>query len=183
MRLGLVYLPSPDVSRDCVAFAESLVTSVKPRMVIGPDALPHISLLHVETDNSPQAIFEEAREVLPTSCSFDILGLGLLRYDTPYMAPAAGPGTMAWLVVPCTAGLRSAERVAVSLPVLRGILTTTGNGDDFQPHLTIAVWDGLVPPSSFAPPATLVPSRGLEGRLALGAIGPNGVYMRTLFSA
>lgn len=183
MRLGLVYLPSPDISRACVAFAESLVGSVKPRMLVGPQALPHLSLLHVETDTSPQAFFDAAVTILPARRSFDILALGLLRYDAPYNAPMAPPATMAWLMVPCSAALRSAERSAVSLAVSREMPITTGNGDDFQPHLTIAMWEGHVPPSAFAPPVDLLPTTGTVGRLALGVIGPNGTYERTLFEA
>lgn len=150
-------------------------------MVVGPAARPHLSLLHVETELSAQRIFDEARAVLPTQCTFDVLSLGLLRYDASYNAPPAPPATMAWLMVPCSAMLRAAERAAVNLETLRGVPITTGNGDEFQPHLTIAMWEGHRAPLAFSPPIDLIPSKGVEGRLALGVIGANGVYERSLF--
>ncbi len=183
MRLGLVYLPSPEVSARCVRYAESLLEGLTPRMLVGPGALPHLSLLHVESELPPQRLFDEALGALPPRCTFDILALGLMPYDDPYNAPPASPATMAWLIVPCSASLRALERAAVALAVLRGLPITTGNGDDFQPHLTIATWEGRRAPLAFAPPVDLIPTKGLEGRLALGIIGANGVYERTLFEA
>ncbi len=181
MRLGLVYLPSPEVSDLCVRYAASLVKDLSPRVVVGAQALPHLSLLHAETDRSPDSLFAEARAAIPAYCTFDVVSLGLLRYDTPYNAPPAAPATMAWLMVPCSEALRSAERAATALPGLSGVPITTGNGDDFQPHLTIAMWEGHTPPTTFEP-AELIPKKGIHGTLALGVIGPNGVYTRTLVS-
>jgi hypothetical protein len=192
MRLGLVYLPSPKISDLCVRYAASLVNDLSPRVVVGAQALPHLSLLHAETDRSPDSLFAEARTAIPAYCTFDVVSLGLLRYDTPYNAPPAPvldrrgsapstPATMAWLMVPCSEALRSAERAAMELPGLSGVPITTGNGDDFQPHLTIAMWEGHTPPTTFEP-AELIPKKGIQGTLALGAIGPNGVYTHTLVS-
>ena len=182
MRLGLVYLPSPEARDHCVRFARSLVTGLPPRVVVGERALPHLSLLHAETDRSPEGLFAEARERIPLHCTFDVISLGLLRYDAPYNAPPAAPATMAWLMVPCTEAIRAAERAAVSLSGLRGVPITTGNGDDFQPHITIAMWEGHTAPVAFDP-SDLIPKKGIPGTLALGLIGPNGVYEETLISA
>lgn len=163
-------------------FARSLVKGLSPRVVVGERALPHLSLLHVETERSPEDLFAEARARIAPNCTFDVLSLGLLRYDTPYHAPPAPPATMAWLMVPCTEALRAAERAAVALPGLTGETLTTGNGDDFQPHLTIAMWEGHTAPVAFEP-SDLIPKKGIPGTLALGLIGPNGVYEKTLISA
>lgn len=182
MRLGLVYLPSSEVSEHCVRYAASLVRGLKARVVVGEHALPHLSLLHAETEGSPESLFSEACERIALHCTFDVVSLGLLRYDVPYNAPAAPPATMAWLMVPCTEALRTAERAAVSLPGLVGVPLTTGNGDDFQPHLTIAMWEGHTAPPAFDP-SDLIPKKGIRGTLAVGLIGPNGVYEKTLISA
>ena len=183
MRLGLVYLPSPELSLACDRFAERLTASVQRRMVLGAQALAHLSLLHVEAPFDDEAdagrLWTEASGVLPAQISFDVLALGLLRYDTPYNAPAAPPATMAWLIAPCTFALRRAERAAVVLPSFAALARTTHNADAFQPHFTIAMWEGHSAPA-FDPPADLLPSTGHTGRLALGVIGPNGTYVRTL---
>lgn len=182
MRLGLVYLPPPALSARMVAYAASLVEGLSVRMLVGEGALPHLTLLHLETEATPHDLFAAAKNALPATCSFDVSALGLLRYDAPYNAEPAGPGTMAWLMVPCAPALRAAEQAAVALPAFRDIPITTGNGDAFQPHLTIAMWDDHRAPASFAPPADLIPLAGIVGTLALGVIGKNGTYERTLFS-
>lgn len=206
MRLGLVYLPEPDVSAACVAYARALVRERTPRMVVGPGALPHLTIVHVESadagradgadgaggeggEGGPEpiarALLERALAAgVPPTCTFDVQALGLLRYDAPYNVPlegaSPGPATMAWLMVPCSAALRSAERAAVAAVHPRPI--TTGNGDAFQPHMTIAMWEGHAG-APFEPPLELLPRAGVAGTLAVGLVGPNGTYVRTLAAA
>ena len=167
MRLGLVYLPAAAASAAMVSFARDLVVGREARMVVGENALPHLTLLHVETDASPALLFEAAKAKLPARLRFDVVSLGLLRYDTPYNAEPAPPATMAWLLVPNTEALRNAE-------------VTTGNGDAFVPHLTIAMWEGHLPPTTFDPTRDDVFTKGIEGALALGTIGKNGTFERVL---
>jgi hypothetical protein len=185
MRLGLVYLPSPELSVAFESFALALTAHVQRRMVLGPEAQAHLSLLHVEAplrnDGDAERLWTEAAQALPAQVRFDLLALGLLRYDTPYNAPPAPPATMAWLIAPCTQALRSAERAAVALPSFASLGCTTQNADAFQPHFTIAMWEGYAAPT-FEPPAFL-PSTQHTGHLALGEVGPNGTYVRTLYSA
>lgn len=180
MRLGLVYLPAAATSDAMVSFARELVVGREARMVVGENALPHLTLLHVETDASPALLFEAAKAKLPARLRFDVVSLGLLRYDTPYNADPAPPATMAWLLVPCTEALRAAERVSLGLPGFRNANVTTGNGDAFVPHLTIAMWEGHLPPTTFAPTRDDVFAKGIEGALALGVIGKNGTFERVL---
>lgn len=174
-------LPDVGVSDACVRFARELVAERTPRAVVGPSALPHVSLLHVETNADPGELWKEAEASLPPAVRIDVLALGLLRYDTPYNAPAADPATMAWLIVPCSAALRDAEQKALALPSVRRAEVTTANGDLFQPHLTLAIWDGESPPCAATLPKPLFSP--VEARLALGEIGPNGTYRRSLFTA
>jgi hypothetical protein len=181
VRLGLVLLPEQGASDACVRYARALALGRPARVVLGPGALPHVSLLHVETDEDPAALWNEARAALDASYRLDVLALGMLRYDTPYNAPAASPATMAWLIVPCSSALRAAERTAISLPFVRRARVTTANGEIFQPHVTLAIWERETPP-----PVTVLPKElftNIEARLALGVIGANGVYERSLFEA
>ena len=180
MRLGLVYLPAAAASDAMVSFAHDLVVGREARMVVGENALPHLTLLHVETDASPALLFEAAKVKLPPRLRFDVVSLGLLRYDTPYNAEPAPPATMAWLLVPNTEALRAAERASLTLPGFRDAEVTTGNRDAFVPHLTIAMWEGHLPPTTFDPTRDDVFAKGIEGALALGAIGKNGTFERVL---
>lgn len=173
-------LPEERASRACEAYARALVVDRAPRAVLGSDALAHVTLLHVETDEDPSGLWAEAVAGLPRSMRLDALALGLLRYDTPYHAPAADPATMAWLIVPCTEALRAAERRAAALPFVARSEVTTSNGDRFQPHVTLAIWEGEAPPSPVRLPEELFGP--MEATLALGVIGPNGTYQRTLYS-
>jgi len=180
MRLGLVLLPDEEASASCVRFAEMIVGDHTPRVVVGPDALPHVTLLHIESDEDPQTFWREAKGAIAPAFSLDVLALGLLRYDTPYNAPAADPATMAWLIIPCSRALREAEQIALGLPVVTRARVTTGNGDLFQPHVTLAIWDGETPPYSAVLPFEIFGGRCMTARLALGEIGANGTYRRTL---
>jgi hypothetical protein len=184
MRLGLVYLPPADVSFAITQYAQRIVSGLDVRMTVGPSALPHLSLLHLETDGTtvdPARIWADAIGALPTTIAFDIVALGLLPQDTPYFAPPAPPATTAWLMVACSERVRATERIAMALPSLAGIQVTTQNGDRFQPHLTIALWEGRATPHFEVDP-DVVPRRDVEATLALGEIGPNGVYKWSLFA-
>jgi 2'-5' RNA ligase len=181
MRLGLVLLPPPDIAQACVRYAEELVRGRRPRMVLGEGRAPHLTLLHAETDVAPEQAWGEAIAVLAPTLRFDLLALGLLRYDTPYFAPAAPPATMAYLIVPTREELRAAEKAARTLSWATRV--TTGNGARFQPHFTLAIWEGEEGPAAVRLPKDLIGRVDIEGRLALGVIGPNGVYAETLFEA
>ena len=50
-----------------------------------------------------------------------------------------------------------------------------------MPHVTLAIWEGLRGPETLTLPQDTVERDGVVGALALGVIGPNGVYERTLF--
>lgn len=175
-------LPDHATSAAYVGFAESLVRDRVRRAVVGPEALPHVTLLHIESDEDPAIFWREAEPVIPAAFSLDVLALGLLRYDTPYNAPAAERATMAWLIIALHRALREAEQTALGLPIVARSRVTTGNGDLFQPHVTLAIWDGETPPASSALPTEIF-GRRITARLALGEIGANGTYRRTLFSA
>jgi hypothetical protein len=49
--------------------------------------------------------------------------------------------------------------------------------------VTLAIWDDEIGPGVFGLPKDVIARTGVVGRLALGIIGPNGTYERTLFEA
>lgn len=177
MRLGLVVLPVGDAARACVDLAARLVEGRSARAVLGAAALPHVTLLHVESDADPAALWADAQR-LPRALRFEPIALGFLRYETPYNAPPAPLATMAWLIGACTPAMRAAEEAALALPFVRRSKVTTSQGDRFQPHVTLAIWDGASPSSP-----TLPAFEAFDAPLALGVIAANGVYERTLFTA
>lgn len=179
MRLGLVLLPEREASNACERLSRALVGGRSPRVALGPNAAAHITLAHVETQAEPAAAWEESRHALEHGYRVDFLALAFLRYDTPYNAPAASPATMAWLIVPATRALRGAEQKTLDLSWVRAGTVTTGNGDKFQPHITLAIWEGE---PVLELPSDIVGRTDVEARLALGVIGANGACERLLFS-
>lgn len=185
MRLGLVYLPDAASSEACVRLSSRLVERGVPRVTLGPGRLPHVSIVHVESDADPGLLWREAERALPKQLTMTFAALAFLPYTEPYNAAHAvlAPHHMAYLIVPCTSALRDAEAAALTLPEVSRTGTTTGNGDDFMPHVTAAIWEGQAPSDLLALSSDVVPRRGVVGSLALGVIGPNGVYERTVFAA
>lgn len=182
MRIGLVLLPTETTARELEALSQRVAPDApSTRVVLGPGRAAHVTLLHVESDDDPEILWREAARTLPHRIEVDPVGLAMLHYAVPYNAPPAPPGTMAWLILQTTPTLRAAETAALALPSLRGRPIPTGNGARFQPHVTLAIWEGAAPPSVWLLPEPLRPP--FEATLALGVIGPNGVYARTLFAA
>ena len=177
MRLALVYLFEAEISRACVQLSARIAASCDAVAQLGEQAQPHLTLLHVESNGDPAAIWREAVDRLPSELTFELLAFAALRQD---VSPIGGG--MAWLVVPCTPALRDAEERALALTSLRGSRLHTLNGDRFQPHLTLALWDGEPALPVLPWPNDLVPRQGVRGRLALGEIGPYGTYRSTFHS-
>lgn len=183
MRLGLVYLPDEVSSQRCVELSQALVRGREARVVLGEGRWPHVTLLHVETAAAAAELWAEAKGALPATLPLAFAALAFLPYERPYNAPAtmgAAPATMAYVIVPCTAALRSAEERALALPFVQRAEVTTGNGDRFMPHVTAALWEGEVGPEQVLLGRGAI-EREVSGTLALGVIGAHGVYARTLF--
>lgn len=189
MRIGLVFLPDEPTTQACERLSAALVRDRRPRVTLGPGRLAHVSLLHVEVPSVDGGIdadgaWAECAAALPAEVELSFMGLALLDYSTPYnVAPGAAPAaaaTMAYLMVPCTEALRRAERAAAALGWVRAARITTGNGDAFAPHVTAAIWDGPRWPATEDLAAEPIARGRFGARLALGVIGENGVYERTL---
>ena len=90
---------------------------------------------------------------------------------------------MAWLLAYCSSRLRAIEQIALDLPSVQRARITTGNGEQFQPHFTLAIWDGSPGAVDVALPEEIAAEPRFDGRLALGRIGPNGVYEESFFEA
>lgn len=176
MRLGLALLLDGETETACVRYAERLTRERETLVMVGATARPHVTLLHADTDADPNTLWEQACAALDPSYRLEMLALGLLRH-----APTAGH--MAWLIIPTTPALREAETRALALPALRGAHIATENGEYFQTHLTLAIWRGAAAPATAELAPDLIGRRDLHARLALGEIGPNGTFVRTLHRA
>lgn len=185
MRIGLVLLPDEPTTRACERVSAELVRERRPRVTLGPERLAHVTLLHAELPEiDAPAAWSACEAALPRSLPLSIMGLALLSYTRPYNVPPerapAEAATMAYLMVPCTAALRAAERASLELAWVRAGTVTTGNRDAFAPHVTAAIWDGPRWPAADDLAAEVIARGPFVARLALGVIGENGVYERTL---
>lgn len=180
MRFGLVFVPEEDVRLACEELSARLVNGARPRATLGAGALTHITLAHFETPLAPSELWSTLRAKLPATMVVDFQGLALLAYDRPYNAPHRDEvGVIGWLCVLLSEELRRAEREAVAaLSMLEGTITTR-NGRFYNPHVTLAVWDGSGDVAgALAHP--LVSRTGVACRLSLGRVGENGV-LESLF--
>lgn len=157
----------------CERYASTLVHEREVLACLGPAAMPHLSLLHVDTERSPEQIWADATSALEPTYTIESHSLSLLPYQGEL-------GRMAYLIVPCTPALRRAEERALQLPSLRDAPVATRNGERFQPHLTLAIWAGPAPVATTELAADVVPREGIQGRLALVEIGNHGTCRRIL---
>lgn len=176
MRLGLVLLFDDGFAAACVAYSAALVEGRTARMQLGEQALPHLSLLHADTDRPPAEIWADASKRLEPEYTIETHSVALLPRDD-------APGRMVYLIVPCTPALREAEARALALASLHGAPIPTRNGERFQPHFTVAIWEGPKSLATSELPVDVVPRTALVGRLALVEIGPHGTCRRVLHQA
>ena len=76
MRLAIVLLPDAEASAACTRYACELAAGHRPRVVLGPEALPHVKLVHVETAEDPASAWEETRRALPASLPLGFVSEG-----------------------------------------------------------------------------------------------------------
>lgn len=172
VRLGLVLLFDDDFGAACVAYSAALLRERSAIMQLGEQALPHVSLLHADTDRAPAEIWADASRHLEAEYTLETHSVALL--------PHGDSGRMAYLIVPCTPALRAAEVRALALESLQDAPIATRNGDSFQPHFTVAIWEGRDSIATTELPADVVPRTALVGRLALVEIGPHGTCRRVV---
>jgi hypothetical protein len=146
---------------------------------LGDGALAHISLVHVKTDVDPRTAFEDAQETLGDEFEVSLGPLTLAPYPRGYNAPdPQKPGVVAGLTVTTSEELRDLEKAALALQWVEDGEITTRNGRRFWPHITLGTMDSV--PAQVPLPADLLDRDHIATRLAIGPIGPHGIFEEVL---
>ncbi|GAA2484977.1 hypothetical protein [Winogradskya humida] len=166
MPYGIVLLPDPATSATLAALARTIGAAAGPLNLAGPKAPPHVSILHIDTeDRAPLDAWVRAH---PGPLTVKIIGL--LFADVPagdYYVPTGG--SYFGLEIVRRPDLDALHSSALDLPAGPPL----GNvGPDFRPHITL----GMVSGALHLPDLATVPAGELTLTPAVGRIGPFGSF-------
>jgi hypothetical protein len=168
MAYGVVLRPDEAVSRSLIDLSHLVGDGHDPLMVLGDQAPPHVSVLHV--DGSPDETADMAATVARhRGRVFPARIIGLLYSVVPpgdYYVPTGGYYFGLEVV-------RSPELDALHQEFLRFGYPPLGLVDrDYRPHVTLGVT--AEPPG--APPFPAIPAGVVRLTLAGGPVGPFGTF-------
>ncbi|MFF5077937.1 hypothetical protein ACFY36_12860 [Actinoplanes sp. NPDC000266] len=168
MAYGVVLRPDAETSRSLAGLSHAIGGGHRPLMLLGDDAPPHVSVLHVDCADE-QVAGIVAATVPHRGRVFEAKVIGLL-YSViapgDYYVPSGG----------CYFGLeviRTPELDALHQEFLRLGHPPLGLvGDDYRPHITLGVT--AEPPS--LPALSTVPTGVLRLTMFSGPVGPVGTF-------
>ncbi|MCY1136433.1 hypothetical protein OWR29_00370 [Actinoplanes sp. Pm04-4] len=168
MAYGVVLRPDPAVSRQLIALSHEIGAPHDPLMLLGDQAPPHVSVLHVDI------AADEAEDIRAATAPhrghiFTAKIIGLLYAVVPpgdYYVPTGGHYYGLEII-------RTPELDALHQQFLRLGHPPLGLvNEDYRPHITLGVT--ARPPS--APPFASVPTGALRLTMAGGPVGPFGTF-------
>ncbi|MEU4557932.1 2'-5' RNA ligase family protein [Actinoplanes sp. NPDC023936] len=165
---GVVLVPEASVSRALVDLSHAIGAGREPLMLLGDEAPPHVSVLHVDcADDRVPAIVAAAHPYRERS--FEVTVTGLLYAVVPpgdYYVPSGG--YYFGLEVIRRPGLDALHRefLGLGMPPL-GLV-----GEDYRPHITL----GVTARPPVLPPLERVPTGSLRMTMASGPVGPYGTF-------
>ena len=175
---GIVLLFDDALAAAVVAYAGTLGAGPDRRMVLGPDAPPHVTLAHATCDRDVAlAWWRRCAAVLPASVPVRFHGVSLAPVPVgDHYVPEGG--VYAGLEALPDPALHRLHRAVTGHARELGAALLGAVDDDFRPHVTLGVLTGgpvLVTPPG---PALLRPAGGL--RPVLGRLGPYGTFPEIL---
>ena len=175
---GVVLLFDDALAAAITGYAAALGAGAGRRMVLGPDAPPHVTLAHATCDRDVAlAWWSRCRGMLPDAVPVRFHGVSLAPVPAgDYYVPEGG--VYAGLEALPDPELHRWHRAVVRHARDLGAGLLGAVGDAFRPHVTLGVLTGgpvLVTPPD---PAMLSPATGL--RPVLGRLGPYGTFPEIL---
>lgn len=137
-----IYLrPAPEIESLAERYAADLATLVPASMVLGPSALAHITLVHLDgVDDRADEIWAAATEVLDP-----IYGVDGPFYLSAIPFPDRSEHNYVRLEVSRSAAFEQAQRDLLALAGRFRANVTNFAGPAWRPHVTLAVVDRLPP--------------------------------------
>jgi hypothetical protein len=184
MAYGVVLLPDARTAATLTELSRAIGHGAQPLHQLGPQAPPHVSVLHLDLPNTDRPntdrpnetdlLAEEvAARARANPVRIRVKLIGLLYVPVPrgdYYVPTGG--IYFGIEVVRRPDLDSLHRDYLSFAAQHGMRPLGAVGDDYRPHLTLGVT--AVQPA--LPPLDRVPLGELELVLASGRIGPYGSF-------
>jgi 2'-5' RNA ligase len=175
---GIVLLPDQDTSQSLIRYAAQFTESDSPLMLVGVDAPPHVTLLHIDCSfKDAKFWWKSAVSKLDSVISIQLTGLAFTpMLKGNYYAP--GGGIHVGLEALRRSTLERAHRNVVysANQVKGGILSPIG--DDFRPHVTLGVLSSFPGTTLDLPPEIV--TRRFHAKAALGKLGNYGTFPEIL---
>ncbi|MFI5930724.1 hypothetical protein [Actinoplanes sp. NPDC051494] len=169
MPYGIVLLPDPGTSAALVALAATIGADAGPLMLVGDQAPPHVSVLHVDGGSEEDLRYwarSHARD-------FTVKIIGLLFAAVPpgdYYVPEGG--YYAGLEVVRRPGLDEFHRETLDWAESAGATPLGAVGTDYRPHVTL----GMTARPPRLPDLDTLPSGEFTLSPAIAPLGPYGTF-------
>jgi hypothetical protein len=173
MAYGVVLLPDGRTNEVLTDLAHAIAHGARPLHQLGPQAPPHVPVLHldVDADGDRAAAVAAYAEAHPVRLAVKVIGL--LYVPVPrgdHYVPAGG--IYFGVEVVRRPDLDALHREYLGLASARDMPPLGAVGADYRPHVTLGVT--AVQPA--LPPLDMVPLGELEMSLAHGPVGPCGSF-------
>jgi len=165
---GVVLRPDPETSRSLVELSQAIGHGHAPLMLLGREAPPHVSVLHVDCADD-QAAGIVAATARHRGRTFPAKIIGLLYSVVPpgdYYVPTGGYYFGLEMIRSPELNALHQEFLSLGHPPL-GLVD-----EDYRPHITLGVT--AEPPSQ--PPFASIPAGILRLTMSSGPVGPFGTF-------
>ncbi|WP_045742148.1 2'-5' RNA ligase family protein [Actinoplanes rectilineatus] len=178
-RYGVILLLEPAVADASIAYSAALAAAHPTFMALGPDAPPHITLLHAACEPAQAAEWWSAAQ--RAGDTFDVERAGLVLEEVPVGNEYSPDGGVTCGVnIIRSAALNHAHEIVLAAAREAGTRPMGAAGDRFRPHITLNFFRSFpTGPIPFAAPAVSGPA---TARLAFGELGPFGTFPRIISS-
>jgi 2'-5' RNA ligase len=173
MPYGIILIPPPDFCSRLARYAAQVGPASIAAMRVGNGAPPHVTVAHGDcTPDAAKTWWRDVSAADPDGVTVRLVGLMLAPIPVGNHYVPEG-GVYAGIEAFRDAGLEEVHRAALASAAARGVATIGPVGDQYRPHLTLAVFDAV--PVIPHLPADLVTAT-VDTRLALGRLGPYGTF-------
>ena len=158
-------------AQDLVDYSQSLLKHEALDYVLGPNSLPHVTILQFPGTISEAERFRQKLAEIPLpQIHLNFHGMAFDRWRT---------WDVLWLRVKFCQELRQVQRDALN--TLGTLDFVNGLGDMFEPHATLATWPTKDQLPSFPIPSGIIDRKNIPSFYTLGISGPCFQYQRQLF--
>lgn len=169
---NLSLIPEPEFSARLMDYSQKLQSILNGEYFLGPESLPHVTLLQFEAaENKAKDLWRLVEHLSEKVSHLDYRGLSIEKW---------GDLDCLWLRVARKSELMRLQDKAIKLlpPQMKFL---NGIGEEYEPHSTLAAWKAL----SYLPTIPLDPALFGASRvgvqLTLGKSGPTYQFARKLF--